>query len=152
MPVETVWGRFRPQDHILFSRLWTVPSGLVPKSLMPYSIQFINNYKFLLWPLPGPAFLLFFLSPTGWGQFSFASWLPERRCAWNLFLRCRPQDISWGQLSFKEPRALWIEVPVSNGDHVLVTHNVRKAAAFFHVLLCFLGARRFLGQVGFLGC
>ena len=34
------------------------------KSLMPYSIQFINNYTFLLWTLPGPAFLLFFLSPT----------------------------------------------------------------------------------------
>ena len=24
---------FRPQDHILFSRLWTVPSGLVPRVL-----------------------------------------------------------------------------------------------------------------------
>ena len=31
---------------------------------MPYSIQFINNYKFLLRPLLVPAFLLFFLSPT----------------------------------------------------------------------------------------
>ena len=41
--------------------LWTCS-----KSLMPYSIQFINNYKFLLQPLPGPAFLLFFLSPTPW--------------------------------------------------------------------------------------
>ena len=26
---------------------------------MPYRIQFINNCKFILWPLPGPAFLLF---------------------------------------------------------------------------------------------
>ena len=34
------------------------------KSLMLYSIQFINNYKFILQPLPGPAFLFFFLSPT----------------------------------------------------------------------------------------
>ena len=33
------------------------------KSLTPYSIQFISNYKFLLRPLPGPAFLFFFLSP-----------------------------------------------------------------------------------------
>ena len=142
---DSLGSVFRPQDHILFS-------GLVPKSLMPYSIQFINNYKFFLRPLLGPAFLLFFLSPTGWGQFSFASWLPERHCAWNLFLRCRPQDISWGQLSFKEPRALWIEVPVSKSDHVVVTDNVHKAAALFHALLCFLGASRFLGQVGFLGC
>ena len=31
-----------------------------------HSIQFINNYKFLLWPLAGHAFLLFFLSPTLW--------------------------------------------------------------------------------------
>ena len=31
---------------------------------MRYRIQFINNYTFLLRPLPGPAFLLFFLSPT----------------------------------------------------------------------------------------
>ena len=37
--------------------LWTCS-----KSLMPYNIQFINNYKFLLWPFPWPAFLLFFLS------------------------------------------------------------------------------------------
>ena len=36
--------------------LWTCS-----KSFMPYSIQFINNYKFLLQPLPGPALLLFFL-------------------------------------------------------------------------------------------
>ena len=41
------------------------------KSFMPYSIQFINNYKFLLWPLPGPAFLLFFLSPTIKGTSNF---------------------------------------------------------------------------------
>ena len=39
--------------------LWTCS-----KSLMSYNIQFINNYKFLLWPLPGPAFLLFFLCPA----------------------------------------------------------------------------------------
>ena len=39
--------------------LWTCS-----KSLMPYSIQFINNYKFLLRSLLEPAFLLFFLSPT----------------------------------------------------------------------------------------
>jgi len=36
--------------------LWTCS-----KSLIPYSIQFI---KFLLWPLPRLAFLLFFLSPS----------------------------------------------------------------------------------------
>ena len=43
---------------IMNCSLWTCS-----KSLMPYSIQFINNYKFFLRPL-GPAFLLFFLSPT----------------------------------------------------------------------------------------
>ena len=58
---------FWPQNHILFSRLWTNCSlWTCSNSLMPYRIQFINNCKFILWPLPGPAFLLFFLSPTGW--------------------------------------------------------------------------------------
>ena len=58
---------FWPQNHILFSRLWTNCSlWTCSNSLMPYRIQFINNYKFLLQPLSGPAFLLFFLSPTGW--------------------------------------------------------------------------------------
>ena len=50
-------------SYLVF-KLWTVPSGLVPRDFMPYCIQFINNYKFLLRPSPGPAFLLFFLSPT----------------------------------------------------------------------------------------
>ena len=58
---------FWPQDHILFLRLWTNCSlWTCSRSLMPYSIQFINNYKFLSQPLLRPAFLLFFLSPTGW--------------------------------------------------------------------------------------
>ena len=39
--------------------LWTCS-----ESLMPYNIQLINNYKFLLWPLLWPAFLLFLLSPA----------------------------------------------------------------------------------------
>ena len=58
---------FWPQDHILFLRLWTNCSlWTCSRSLMPYSIQFINNYKFLSQPLLRPAFLLFFLSSTGW--------------------------------------------------------------------------------------
>ena len=52
-------------------------------------------------------------------------------CVGNLFLRCQPQDISWGQLSLSEPQALWIEVPVCKGDQVVVTENVHKAAALF---------------------
>ena len=52
-----------PGSYLVFKAmncsLWTCS-----KSLMPYSIQFIKNYKFLLQTLLGPAFLLFFLSPT----------------------------------------------------------------------------------------
>ena len=65
MPVEKKSGvGFLTRGlHLVFKimncSLWTYS-----KSLMPYSIQFINNYKFLLWTLSGPAFLLFFLSPT----------------------------------------------------------------------------------------
>ena len=39
--------------------LWTCS-----KSLIPYSILFVNNNKFILGCLPGPVFLLLFLSPT----------------------------------------------------------------------------------------
>ena len=66
MPVEkqSGVGFLTPESYLVFKimncSLWTFP-----KNLMPYSIQFINNYKFILQPLPGPAFLLFFLSPTG---------------------------------------------------------------------------------------
>ena len=65
MPVkkQSGVGFLPPGSYLVFKTmncsLWTCP-----KSLMPCSIQFINNYKFLLRPLPGP-FLLFFLSPTG---------------------------------------------------------------------------------------
>ena len=65
MPVEKQSGVGfpTPGSYLVFKimncSLWTCS-----KSLMPYSIQFINNYKFLLQPLSGPAFLLFFLSHT----------------------------------------------------------------------------------------
>ena len=37
---------FRPQDHILFSSLWTVPSGLVPRvsCLVASSLSIIINF------------------------------------------------------------------------------------------------------------
>ena len=65
MPVEKQSGVGSPTPglylvfKIMNCSLWTCS-----KSLMPYSSQFINNYKCLLWPWPGPAFLLFFLSLT----------------------------------------------------------------------------------------
>ena len=56
-------GFLTPGSHLVFKimncSIWTCS-----KSLTPDSIQFINNYKFLLQPLLGPACLLFFLSPT----------------------------------------------------------------------------------------
>ena len=69
MPVEKQSGVsfLTPGSYLIFKTmncsLWTFS-----KSLMPYIIQFINNYKFLLWPLWGPAFLLFFLSPTNYDR------------------------------------------------------------------------------------
>ena len=47
MPVGEHCGvGFRPQDHILFSRLWTVPSGLVPRvsCLTAFSLSIIINF------------------------------------------------------------------------------------------------------------
>ena len=74
MPVEkqSGVGFLNPGSYLVFktmsSSLWTCS-----KSLMLYSIQFINNYKFLLWLLLEPAFLLFFLSPTS-PPFWFCTW------------------------------------------------------------------------------
>ena len=65
MPVEkqSGVGFLTPGLYLVFKTmncsLWTCS-----KSLMPYSIQFINNYKFLLQPLLRPAFLLLCLFPT----------------------------------------------------------------------------------------
>ena len=74
MPVEkqSGVGFLTPGSYLVFKimswSLWTCS-----KSLMPYSIQFINNYKFLLWHLPGPTFVLFFLSSTS-PPFWFCTW------------------------------------------------------------------------------
>ena len=68
MPVEkqSGVGFLTPGSYLVFKimscSLWTYS-----KSPMPYSIQFINNCKFLLQPLAGPAFLFFFLPPAGLG-------------------------------------------------------------------------------------
>ena len=76
MPVEKQSGVSfsTPGSYLVFKimncSLWTCS-----KSLMPYSIQFINNYKFLLWPLLGPAFLLFFLSPTEGDDRGWDGWM-----------------------------------------------------------------------------
>ena len=89
MPVEkqSEVGFPTPGSYLVFKimnrSLWTCS-----KSLMPYSIQVINNYQFLLRPLPRPAFLLFFLSPTS-RPFWFCTWREMVRnascCCW---LRC----------------------------------------------------------------
>ena len=78
-PLRTVGVGFpTPGSYPVFKTincsLWTCS-----KSLMPYSIQFINNYTFLLHPLPGPAFLFFFLSSTSEkGKYSATT------CMWNI--------------------------------------------------------------------
>ena len=86
MPVEkeSGVGFLTPGSYLVLKimnhSLWTCS-----KSLMPYSIQFISNCKFLLWPLPGPGFLLFFLSPTS-PPFWFCTWWEMVRnascCCW----------------------------------------------------------------------
>ena len=61
--------------------LWTCS-----KSFMPYSIQFINNYQFLLQPWLGPALFLLFLSRTSSRPFWFCTWWEMARsascCCW----------------------------------------------------------------------
>ena len=85
MPVEkqSGVGFLTPGSYLVFKimswSLWTCS-----KSLMPYSIQFINNYKFLLQPLLGPAFLLFFLSPT----------MPEWPSHFPYFLQCKSEFVN----------------------------------------------------------
>ena len=65
MPVEKQSGvRFLTLGSYLVFKIMNCSLWTYSKSLMPYSIQFISNYKFILLPLSGPAFLLFFLSPT----------------------------------------------------------------------------------------
>ena len=65
MPVEKQSGvGFPTPGSYLVFRIMNCPLWTCSKSLMPDSIQFINNNTFIFWPLLGPAFLLFFLSPT----------------------------------------------------------------------------------------
>ena len=64
MPVGKQLVNFPIPGSYLVFKIMNYSFWICSKSLMPYSIQFINNYKFLLQPLLGPAFLLFFLSPT----------------------------------------------------------------------------------------
>ena len=69
-----------------------------------------------------------------------AIWTRE---AWHAaVMGLQTEQLNWSEV-------LWI-VPVSKGDHVVVTDNVHKRAARFFHALWFLVARRFLGQVGFL--
>ena len=50
---------FRPQDHILFSRLWTVPSGFVPRVSCHIASSLSIIISFFCGPCRG---LLFFYS------------------------------------------------------------------------------------------
>ena len=84
------------------------------KTLMPYSIQFINNYKFLLQPLTRPAFLLVFLSPTKYDRglhqnlqklllqlLVCSQWLRSQTWAWASpqWYGCSPPAGSWWPLA-----------------------------------------------------
>ena len=73
-----------PGSYLVF-KIMNCSLWICSKSLMPYSIQFINNYqKFLLQPLPRPAFVLFFRSPTS-APFWFCTWWEMVR---NASCRC----------------------------------------------------------------
>ena len=63
---------FQPQDHILFSRLWTVPSGLVPRisCLIASSLSIIINL--FCGPCRG---LLFFYSSSLLHVMTEISWI-----------------------------------------------------------------------------
>ena len=76
---------FPTQGSYLDFKIMSCSLCTCSKSRMPYSMQFSNNYKFLLWPLPGPASLLFVLSPTC-HPFWFCMWWETVRnascCCW----------------------------------------------------------------------
>ena len=96
------------------------------KSLMPYSIQFTNNYKFLLHPLPGPASLLFFLSPTS-HNFWFCTWWEMVRnascCGW---LHCL---------------LIVLLQTIQKHKHVINSTPINRAIPYPNVLICFKGLR-----------
>ena len=86
---------FQPQDHILFSRLWTVPSGLVPRisCLITSSLPIIINL--FCSPCWGLQFGVFFLSHTAPG---FQLWFYFHLCMW---------VIPWGLL-LRLPWRTWV--------------------------------------------
>ena len=100
--------------------LWIVPR------VMPYSIQFINNYKFLLWPLPGPALLLFFPSPAS-PPLWFCTWREMARdascCCW---LRCL---------------LIILLQTIQKHKHVINSTPTTRAILYPNVLICFKGLR-----------
>ena len=101
--------------------LWTCS-----KSCMLYSIQFINNYKFLLWLLLEPAFRLFFLSPTS-PPFWLCTWWEMVRnascCCWLRFL------------------LMVLFQTIQKHKHTINSTPITRAIPYPNVLICFKGWR-----------
>ena len=125
MPVEkqSGVGFLTPGSYLVFKimswSLWTCS-----KSLMPYSIQFINNYKFLLWHLPGPTFVLFFLFSTS-PPFWFCTWWEMvRNVSCYFWLHCL--------------LIVFLQT-IQKQRHIINNTLITRAISYPNVLICFKG-------------
>lgn len=119
-------GGFFPPDSLLYilpADFWCwLQECLISAVLLTGIAAALRDAEHLLWEeIFGYVCLSFYSPLEGWEDNLSGNWLPGRWPVWNLFCRCQPLDISWWQLSFPEPQALWIEVHVCKGDHVVVT-------------------------------
>ena len=114
-----------PGSYLVF-KIMNCSLWICSKSLMPYSIQFISNYKFLLRSFLGPAFLLFFLSPTS-PPFWFCMWWEMMRnascCCW---LHCL---------------LIVLLQTIQKHKHIINSTPITRAIPYPNVLIYFKGLR-----------
>ena len=116
----------RPQDHILFSRLWTVPSGLIPRvpCLKASSLSIIINS--FCGPHRG---LLFFYSS----------------CLLHLPLFDFPHDEKWWEMLVAVVGLVvsWLFFSsLQKHKHIINSIPITRAIPYPNVLICFKGLRK----------
>ena len=126
---------------ILFFFSWhveTIPYRECCQCTFPLTVGIsIPNYCRASYPVRQCGILYKFLLKE-WEKFASGECLLDSWGCWEFIQQSLHQDLSWRQLSLMEPQALWIEVPMSKSDQVVVTGNVHKEAALFQARLWFL--------------
>ena len=119
---EIVWGRFSDPGSPLVFKIMNCSLRTCSKSLMPYSIQFINNYKLILRVLPGPAFFFYFSCLLHLPFFDFAhdeKW-------WEMLVAVVGLIVSWSFFS-----------RLYRNTHVINSTPITRAIPYPNVLICF---------------